>query len=694
MREIQTQKQIVNDLGLIEQICQSPALTPVQTAQLELKVQRVLQWIDAHHKSVDCDVALQLLDFLRGLNVSKDFQSLFGAYHAAYIIHINAAFFVQQSWRESPAVTENHAHLKEAIAVLRKEETALGGEPEAALLKVKVVFCSVRHHLHLAASYSQFSLHKKALKAGQRCLHRLDHLLNCLQPLLERSSRSAMQQRLLAFIAHQARMNAVLSEALRSFESGDASQAGSDALSRLEGAGLPAGEKVEAEWLQHISIASFMHVEYVSWEKARQPITAEELVQSDFFALLAMTVAALLFVVATENRFVCLESFPLTSFKIRPVFEKTHQQRLRRVKRFLFSERTHAHALRLLQVLFRPNALAAHLAASFQKNYQGQHRLEDIPEVDEGSFATPRNGLFGSGNESGVEYSFDNAKTRVFSRERRRESFGPGPLCSMGRMLSGKAPANIYIFENLHNKNNIYMNCADRGCRKRREAPAEPQTDRGFEGPPHFSPVLACRRSASSNEVEKLLARIKEKKAEKVEKSAPVPAPAVTGITPHLLKLMKSKLPPSVYLKPRETGLDIKKLISSLRTKKPFSAKHLPAPASTAKSQLREHPTDFPPHTQRIFTRTEAKKLGLDIQTAKKPEQLGHLRRAVPPLDLKNLPQFSSARGGFRRSISQLSLNSHIAQPPTDRAKVYSQTSRSAFGIQKLLKQLKTKNRF
>jgi len=98
--------------------------------------------------------------------------------------------------------------------------------------------------------------------------------------------------------------------------------------------------KLQPSWLQNISIANFMHVEYVSLQKINHTISFDEIYTEAFLSLVVMLASTIYFMVSTENRFVCMEvpscdSTP-TKRKIKPIFEKSNYQNIRKTKEFSF----------------------------------------------------------------------------------------------------------------------------------------------------------------------------------------------------------------------------------------------------------------------------------------------------------------------------------------------------------------------
>lgn len=99
-------------------------------------------------------------------------------------------------------------------------------------------------------------------------------------------------------------------------------------------------KKLNPDWLSNISIANFMHVEYVPLKKINHTISFDEIYTEAFISLIVMLGATIYFMISTENRFICMDlpdnqNVPDT-FKIKPVFEKTSFQKIRKTKKFNF----------------------------------------------------------------------------------------------------------------------------------------------------------------------------------------------------------------------------------------------------------------------------------------------------------------------------------------------------------------------
>lgn len=150
-----------------------------------------------------------------------------------------------------------------------------------------------------------------------------------------------------------------------------------------------------------------MHVEYIQMEKINIEITLTEIFSEDFLSILITLSSIVYFLIATENRLNLISQFQFnqeSSFKIKNLFEKNHYDKVKKMKKYIFSELLHAKTVNILQSYFRKNPVLNHLTNSYMKNYRQRIQMEEIAEEDENNLAK---GLQ-SGTESFIEYSFDN----------------------------------------------------------------------------------------------------------------------------------------------------------------------------------------------------------------------------------------------------------------------------------------------
>jgi hypothetical protein len=134
-------------------------------------------------------------------------------------------------------------------------------------------------------------------------------------------------------------------------------------------------------WLKNVSISSFTHVEYIVMDKLRHKITFDEIFSQEFLSLLLLINSSVFFLIATENRFVCRDQAmnEMNNAKIKAIFQRNIRHRMKKMKRYCFSEKIHYKAIQILKNFFREHSpLSKHLDISFQKNYENQNPLDNI----------------------------------------------------------------------------------------------------------------------------------------------------------------------------------------------------------------------------------------------------------------------------------------------------------------------------
>ena len=137
-------------------------------------------------------------------------------------------------------------------------------------------------------------------------------------------------------------------------------------------------------WLKNVSISSFTHVEYIVMDKLRHKITFDEIFSQEFLSLLLLINSSVFFLIATENRFVCRDQAlnEMNNAKIKAIFQRNIRHRMRKMKRYCFSEKIHYKAIQILKIFFREQSpLSKHLDISFLKNYENQNQLENIGRI-------------------------------------------------------------------------------------------------------------------------------------------------------------------------------------------------------------------------------------------------------------------------------------------------------------------------
>lgn len=72
----------------------------------------------------------------------------------------------------------------------------------------------------------------------------------------------------------------------------------------------------------------------------------------DFLSLLITLACIIYFLIATENRLNIINNFQFTennkNFKIKNIFEKNHYDKVRKMKKYIFSEFFHGKAVNIL----------------------------------------------------------------------------------------------------------------------------------------------------------------------------------------------------------------------------------------------------------------------------------------------------------------------------------------------------------
>lgn len=323
-------------------------------------------------------------------------------YRVQFVVNINMAYLIQQRWRESTDHTPNHPHIRSAIRALKclYEDVPVSSDT-AVFQRIKIEFTIAKSYLQLAASHSQFYMHTKALSCARKALEYLSLLLNNIQNLLQEQSMSLdlsfdhnsdnsrviaespdTKTRFLAFVQPVKRSIDSIESLLKNLDASNLDfpfRDRFDDLSKL--LAVDVVRKIDTAWLDDISITNFMHVEWVNFAVISSSIKFDEIYSDSFLAFTVMLSSVVLFAISTENRFLLLDSLNAakgTSFRIKPVFEKTHQQRVRKMKRFVFSELVHAKSIHFVQHFLKDNHLQTHLVNSYRKNYEYSKTLEEI----------------------------------------------------------------------------------------------------------------------------------------------------------------------------------------------------------------------------------------------------------------------------------------------------------------------------
>ena len=284
---------------------------------------------------------------MRLFNKERELARVFRDYRVEFALNINIAFFLQQERREESQ--SNVEHIKAAVKALKRASKNLPANEESLFEKIKFEFTLIKSYLQLAVAHSQRGSHKEALGSGRKCLFYFTSLVHNVRNLFIEEPRNVSERVRTAREADPEltdRFKHTLSDVLQisNFverillhkEQNDLTFLQSLDLTELDN--LPIGSQGKAKlnppWLENVSVANFMHVEYVPLSKIGHTISFGEVFTEAFLSLLLMLAGTVYFVVSTENRFLCLEGETLS--KIKPVFEKTQLQKLRKEKTFMF----------------------------------------------------------------------------------------------------------------------------------------------------------------------------------------------------------------------------------------------------------------------------------------------------------------------------------------------------------------------
>ena len=325
-------------------------------------------------------------------------------------------------------MTQNIDYIKKGIKIIKNEVTNLEVKKSDDLfIKIKFYYTLINNYLQLAASYSQFDNHRNALNCGKICLNYFSLLVKEVRKLIlsKRNdfdfvfeefddikellkNKNDLKNDFLNYFDLILKINEEVEDGLNNFKGENDSEISQKVVGNLEK--IKIDYKIipmKIEWVKTISIAYFMHLQYINLKKINHILKFKEIFSETFFSLIVMLTSTIYFMISTENRFNCLEQnsdySPLNSFKIKMLFEKNHFQRIKKMKRFIFSKNLHYKSIYLLNNYFSENNLLVHLKNSYKKNYETNLELEEIPEEFESRLTNSINGL----NEDNLtDYSF------------------------------------------------------------------------------------------------------------------------------------------------------------------------------------------------------------------------------------------------------------------------------------------------
>lgn len=141
------------------------------------------------------------------------------------------------------------------------------------------------------------------------------------------------------------------------------------------------GADLNPVWLKNVSISSFTHVEYIVMDKLHHRITFDEIFSKEFLSLLLLINSSVFFLIATENRFVCRDNAiqAINTSRIKAIFQRNTKHKMKKMKRYRFSEQIHLKAIQILKNFFKETCLLnKHLNVSFMKNYDNSNQLNSI----------------------------------------------------------------------------------------------------------------------------------------------------------------------------------------------------------------------------------------------------------------------------------------------------------------------------
>lgn len=255
----------------------------------------------------------------------------------------------------------NSSLLKTAIKTIKKTNAKTEIiDQDSLYYKIKLEFTLIKTYLQLAVSYSQFSEHKKALSCGRKCLFYFTTLCNNIKNIFiddgtlfnfsfnkttklnsDKQDQKDLEKAFLNILDVILNINDFIERNLTYFEQNNIEHINQLSSNDLDSISFDfLCKKFNPTWLSGISITNFLHSEYVSLKNIDHTITFDEMYTEAFLSLIIMLSSTIYFMVATENRFICLETFSnentQAGFKIKPVFEKTNFQKIRKTKKFGF----------------------------------------------------------------------------------------------------------------------------------------------------------------------------------------------------------------------------------------------------------------------------------------------------------------------------------------------------------------------
>jgi hypothetical protein len=410
--------------------CRSNKKTRENTELMQTTIQEAFEWITLHNKIKENELILQILEYLTILKKDQNINESFGDYKLNYLVDINTAYFIQID----PYLGKNNAeYLANAIRTLiieyRKNQESYQIENIEKSSKVfsdiKFEYTMVKNYLQLGASNSQLDRNEKAVKCGKKSLYYFSKMLTNLhfvfnkansvsenilqtQDKIKLGKNEELKKDFNDFFNSTIKINNLILTSLKKLDRKEFNL--HEFFVQIHEIEKSLQKRVfKSNWMKNISIGNFMHVEFFTLKKISHEITFNEIFTEGFLSLIIMLVSTVYFMLSTENRIICFRENEIngkSQFKIKPIFEKTHLEKLKKTKKFVFAEKLHGFALKLLKNYFEPNQLLNHISDSYCETYDKKLDLEKILEEDSFINQSYNKSTYRS---SIIEYSLDHS---------------------------------------------------------------------------------------------------------------------------------------------------------------------------------------------------------------------------------------------------------------------------------------------
>lgn len=199
-------------------------------------------------------------------------------------------------------------------------------------MKIKYRYSLVSNYLQLTALYSQLGDHKYAMKLGKKCLKYFKHLSLLIVAISKNTLTHKWMSRHKFWNEFEKFVNKVLQMVELIIDQLDINCFVGDhffhSFHHITFSDMH--PQLTTTWVKNTTIAYFMHIQYASLHKIKQEIKLKEIFSEAFFSLFVLLSSCILFMVATENRLICMEKCQEESFrnkfKIKSIFEESHFQ--------------------------------------------------------------------------------------------------------------------------------------------------------------------------------------------------------------------------------------------------------------------------------------------------------------------------------------------------------------------------------